>query len=281
MNTRSTNQFVRQMFERTAPRYVQHIDPAFKPLAEGLVAYAELSPGERILDLGTGSGLAAWAASSKVALGVGLDYAKPLLLEARAKPRSQSHNNLLWIQGDMHNLGLASKAFDVVLGSFSFNSTEPSRVFPEAWRVLVPGGRLVMQEWGQSDLLSEIVYDVLVEYSVDDPPAPLAAMREAMDMPGEWDDLESLEDLRNALTQSGFHNVEVVETTEMVLFLGIDAFLEYKLAWDTRHQEVSAMPEDMRQLMFSEMQDRLEPLCNGDESLSWSPEIIRVRALKP
>lgn len=269
------------MFNRTAPRYVARIDPAFKPLAEGLVDFAALRPGERLLDLGTGSGLAAIAAAPYARHVVGVDYSRPLLEQARAKLAGLKPGNVALVQGDMHALGLADNTFDVVLAAFSFNSTDPARAFSEAARVLVPGGRLVMQEWGASDDLSGIVYDVMDEYMVEDPPPSLAALRDAMATPDAWDELESVEDLTQALEGAGFREVSTHTQTYRVTFESADAYLNYKLAWASRHEELAAMSQEWRDLLFSELHDRLEPHLTDEGGLTWQPEVTRVRAVKP
>jgi ubiquinone/menaquinone biosynthesis C-methylase UbiE len=273
-------QRVRDMYSRTAPRYVARIDPAFEPLAEGLVVFAALHPEERVLDLGTGSGLAAIAAAPHVRHVVGLDYSRPLLEQAHAKLVRLERENVTLVHGDMHALGFADNTFDVALAAFSFNSTEPARAFSETVRVLVPGGRLVMQEWGARDDLSEIIYDVMDEYRVEDPPPALAALRTAMATPDAWDELESVEDLTKALAGADFREVSTHTQTYSIAFESADTYLNYKLAWASRHEELEAMSQEWRGLLFSELHDRLEPHLTDDGGLIWQPEVIRVRAEK-
>lgn len=281
MDRETQQRLVRQMFDQTASRYVERIDPAFKPLAEGLVDFAALQPHERVLDLGTGTGLAALAAARHAGQVVGLDHSRPLLKQARTKPGGPTGNTVTFVQGDMHWLGLRDGTFDVVMGAFSFNSTDPARVFPEVFRVLAPGGRLAMQEWGTKDPLSEIVYDVLDEYCVDDPPPPLAALREALSTPDAWDDLEGIDDLTETLEKAGFQNVTSRTETQSVPFPDIDAFLSYKLAWASRHQELQAMPQEMQDLLYSELHDQMEPHLSTGGNLLWQPEVVRVKATRP
>jgi ubiquinone/menaquinone biosynthesis C-methylase UbiE len=281
MDPETARHFVHQMFEQTASRYVARIDPAFKPLAEDLVANAEMTPTERVLDLGTGSGLAAIAAGFEARWVVGLDYSGQLLEQARLKLTKPRPGNVNLVQGDMHALCFASESFDVVLGAFSFNSTDPARVFPEALRVLAPGGRLVMQEWGSDDEPSEIVREVVADYIIDDPPPPLAALREAFSTPDAWDKLEGIEDLVQMLEQVGFQEVITLQERRPIRFENIDAFLGYKLAWASRHEEVEAMPDEIRDLFFGELHEQLEPYCAKDSSMMWEPEIVRVKGLKP
>ena len=125
------------------------------------------------------------------------------------------------------------------------------------------------------------MYDAASEYSVEDPPPPLAALREALWTPDAWDDLEDLEDLTQALETAGFREVTVKTDTPAVPFTDVDAFLSYKLAWASRHEELKAMPQEMQDLLHSELHERLEPHAAEDGGLWWQPEVVRVRAVRP
>jgi len=281
MDEGTLRRHLRLIFDSTAPRYVERIDPAFKPLAEGLVSFAALRPDEHALDLGTGSGLAAIAAARHAARVVGLDLSRRLLEQARANSASLGLGNVDFVQGDMHTLSFAAGTFDVVLAAFSFNHTDPSHSFSEAARVLVPGGRLVIQEWGANDAPSDIAYDAVVEYAVEDPPPPLAALREVISTPDAWDEsIDGIEDLTRAIEAAGFRELALHQETPSIHFESIDAFLSFELAWASRHEELEAMPPEWRDLLFSELHDRLEPHLTDESKLIWQPEVIRVRAVK-
>ncbi|MEJ2149298.1 MAG: methyltransferase domain-containing protein, partial [Chloroflexota bacterium] len=186
----------------------------------------------------------------------------------------------LVLQSNLHALALSAQAFDLALAGFAFNATDPSLGFGEVFRVLKPGGRLVMMEWDTLDALSELVSDTLVEYAVEDPPPELAAMRELLGNSIPWDDLEDESDLAGLLRQTGFVSVETENLSIPVRFESVKAFIGYKTAWPSRQVELAAMPEDVRQLCLSDLTENLNALARPDGSLLWQPNVIRARAYK-
>ena len=118
---------------------------------------------------------------------VGLDLVWEVMAGAAASAADLS--GLCFVAGDMHALPFAEGAFDVVLSSFGFNSTDPGRSLREAWHALRPRGRLIFQEWGAADDLSEVIYDTLDGYLVESPPPSLARQREFLAESDAWDDL--------------------------------------------------------------------------------------------
>lgn len=261
-------------YEEAARRY-EAIEPAFGPLAARLVRFARLRPDERVIDLGTGSGLAARFAAQKGCQVCGLDFSWQMLHAARRKGLSTL------VQGDMHCLPLRAGCFDVALAAFAFNSTDPTLSLSEAQRVLKSGGRLVLAEWGHTDVLSQLLYDILEEYQVEEPSPELAARRAARQRPHPWDALENLDDLKAALVQAGFDRVRIRAAIVTVKFKDVADFIRYKLAWPSRHAEVEAMLHETRALFLSDLHENLSQHTNRAGHLIWQPEIVLAQAVKP
>jgi demethylmenaquinone methyltransferase/2-methoxy-6-polyprenyl-1,4-benzoquinol methylase len=112
---------------------------------ERLVHLAGPRPGERALDLATGTGDVAFAIARRTAPGevVGLDLNPAMLAIARRKhPPELAH--LRFLEGDATALPFPDEHFDLVTIGYAgrgFPSWE--RVLAEVWRVLRPGGRFV------------------------------------------------------------------------------------------------------------------------------------------
>jgi ubiquinone/menaquinone biosynthesis C-methylase UbiE len=267
--------FLRGYFDLAARRYAADIEPAFAPLAAGLVDFAEIARGTSVVDLGTGTGLLARMVADISGAVCAIDFSRRMLREARRQGVRRE------IQADLHALPFRDGTFRLALASFAFNSTDPDVSLREAWRIVQPGGRLVFQEWGAPDPLSEIVSDTLASYAVDDPSPELARMRSETEQPVAWDDLESLDEIQDIVARAGFEVSRVEVLDAEVLLADLDTFLRYKLAWPSRQAEIAAMPDDVRRLMSSDLRENLSPHADGAGGLTWRPQIIRISAGKP
>lgn len=101
-----------------------------------------VGPGDRLLDIACGAGLAVELAAARGARCAGIDASARLL--AVAQDRNPSADIRV---GDMHALPWDEAAFDVVTSFRGIWGTTPGAI-AEARRVLVPGGRLGITVWG-------------------------------------------------------------------------------------------------------------------------------------
>ena len=101
--------------------------------------------GERILDIACGTGTSSVALTRSGATVVGLDFSPGMLEQARRK-----HNSVEFVEGDAMKLPFVSNEFDAVTISFGLrNVADPKAALDEMYRVLKPGGRLVICEFSR------------------------------------------------------------------------------------------------------------------------------------
>lgn len=114
------------------------------------VAKANLQPGERVLDLGSGGGIDALIAARLVGSEgyvFGLDMTPDMVALARRNAEEAGIGNVEFIEGSIDDIPLPDNAVDVVLSNCVINLCENKQaVFAEAKRVLAPSGRLVVSD---------------------------------------------------------------------------------------------------------------------------------------
>jgi SAM-dependent methyltransferase len=129
-------------------------------VGETLAEAAEVSAGERVLDVAAGNGNAALAAARRHAVVTGVDYV-PALLE-RARARAEADGLALELrEGDAEALPFPDGAFDVVLSTFGvmFAPDQP-RAARELARVTRHGGRIALASWTPDGFIGKVFQTV-------------------------------------------------------------------------------------------------------------------------
>ncbi|WP_425071570.1 bifunctional demethylmenaquinone methyltransferase/2-methoxy-6-polyprenyl-1,4-benzoquinol methylase UbiE [Sagittula sp. S175] len=122
-------------------------------------------PGQRLLDVAGGTGDISFRFLKRAGRGHStvLDLTESMLVEGRKRAEAASMaDSLDWVVGDAMKLPFADNTFDVYTISFGIrNVTRPQEALNEAYRVLKPGGRLMVLEFSQipNDLMQK-AYDL-------------------------------------------------------------------------------------------------------------------------
>jgi len=162
-------------------------------------AFASLREGETVLDLGSGAGFDCFLAANKVGPTgrvIGVDMTPDMLEKARENARKGNYENVEFRLGEIENLPASDNSIDVIISNCVINlSPDKPRVFHEAFRVLKPGGRLMVSDMVLLKELPKFVKESMHAY--------IGCVAGAI----------MKDDYIGAITKAGFQKVEIIDET--------------------------------------------------------------------
>jgi ubiquinone/menaquinone biosynthesis C-methylase UbiE len=218
-------QALADLFSRTS---VQHdaVGSLFGHFGTVLVDHAALQSGERVLDVGAGTGASLFPAAERVGPNgrvVGIDLAPGMVqvLKDRITARGQVNAEALVVDGEA--LPFPARSFDAVVCAFTlFFFTEPVRALAGFRRVLRSGGRVAISTFTKagSDSMDR-TWELIGAYV----PVPAPVQTPRFDAPRQ---------LVDALTAAGFEGVMVEESPFEVSLPTADAWLAWLRSMEFR-----------------------------------------------
>jgi len=161
------------VWDRMSQVYRREIDRRLEPVVDQVLARAGLQPGERVLDLGTGTG----AVAEKAAIAVGVDGhvlavdPSPEMLALAGRRVDQASVRFQVAEGSAERIPAADGSFDVILASLSLMFViDRAAAAREMARVLRSGGRMVGAVWAGPERCDLVLFQRTVSQFAPPPP---------------------------------------------------------------------------------------------------------------
>ena len=264
-----TGEFERSQALEAAECYERYFVPAIgRPVAEQIVSAARLRSGERVLDVGCGTGIVARLAVEEVGPEgsvVGLDVNSAMLAVARSAMPAEAA--VEWHEAPAESMPLDDDAFDVVLCQMSLQFfADRVQALREIRRVLAPGGRALVSLPGPMTPFFEILAEALARHL---PPRAAAFVRQVFSL-HEPDEIEHL------LRRGGFETVEIRPASIHLVLPGAAQFLEQYVASTPLSALWAAAEETAREAVRREVLAAWGPLEGEDGLQGEQPMILAV-----
>lgn len=238
---------------------------AMRPLTNWVCEAAELAPGQRVLDVGAGTGIPSLAVAARIKPGgsvVGIDHTASMLEAAASNARAAHLDNIVFREMTAEKLDFPDDAFDVVVSTFALMfCPDPARAVAEMRRVLKPGGRFALAVWdqpGKNPYLMTTLQTV-GQVLLSPPPDPKT--------PGPFR-LAKEGDLSAALRAGGFADATVVSRPFEIAFESIDQHWEFFAdMMPALKGAATTLPSDELMRLRGALRDALSPYRDGNRVL--------------
>jgi ubiquinone/menaquinone biosynthesis C-methylase UbiE len=233
---------------------------------EAMVSVAEVAPGEEVLDVATGTGHAALAASRAGARVTGVDYVPALLDIARDRAAAE-RLDVPFVEAPAEQLPFADGSFDVAVSAIGVMfAADHDRAASELVRVVRAGGRIVLASWTRDGFVGGIL--AIVGRHVSPPPGAQSPVR--------WGEEEVVAELLGDQTgdvQSSLHTV-----TQR--FSSAEAFADLFLTYYGPTRAAAARLDDagraeLRADLIDHAHDHARPGADGLVT-DWEYRIVRA-----
>jgi ubiquinone/menaquinone biosynthesis C-methylase UbiE len=272
----------RSFWESDARAWDRYWVPIFSLFARQLVLVSSSSPGDVILDVGTGSGLAVrelCKTAPSVGLVVGIDSSEEMIRLALRKAASAGLK-AKFLKMLAEELRFPDSFFDVVISNCGMSERLAgfSRSVKEIFRVLRPGGVFVFNDWNLIDVKPHRIFgEILGRHRTATPSPRLAGERAA------FATIEATIDEKVQLRivlEAGFKKVSLVKRRHRVRLNSIEDYLRLRLSRSTIRREMSEMTASNRRMFLRDLRSAFKRFVQDDAFIFEWP-VFYIRAVKP
>jgi len=260
-------------------RFDEHHNRGLRPWGEALLTAAAPAAGERVLDVGCGTGWTTRNAARAVGDGHawGADISQMLVTRAAATAEAEGVRNVAFTVADAQIYPFEAGGLDLAISRFGVMFfADAVAAFANIGRALVPGGRLAFacwQEMAHNPWIGVPFRAMTAEVGAPEPPPP--------DAPGPWS-LAEPDRVRSVLGAAGFAGVEL-DSVEAPMWLGDTVDEAYEFIGGSRNAGLLLEGKDPEAAAraLAALRRALEGVEAGDEGLALPGRAWVVTATRP
>ena len=284
MDVTKADEVAQELWDLDALPWNKYWAPIFRKFARDLVLHAHLKPAQLILDVGTGTGIAAFEAAKRIRRGfvIGIDRSPQMINLARTNGAKMKTHNVFFIEMNADQTPFPDRLFDKVLSNCGISYATLPQTSREILRVLQKGGQFILTDWHLIDVPAHREFSgILRKHRTEHPSRKLRKWREAIAT------LESIgnqySDLNNAamlLRAAGFEKVRVYTRKYRIQLSSIRAYLNMRLDRIALKQELHELSPNRRREFIIDLRRSLRRYVrNGRFIIDWKLNFIE--AAKP
>jgi SAM-dependent methyltransferase len=149
--------------------YPRMVDTFLLPIGQRLVEAAGIAPGQRVLDVASGTGNAAIPAAQRGATVTASDLTPDLLAAGARRPEAQGLD-LQWVEADAESLPFEDGSYDVVMSAIGVMfAPHHQAAADELVRVCRPGGTIALLSWTPEGMLGDL-FRTMKPFAAPPPP---------------------------------------------------------------------------------------------------------------
>jgi ubiquinone/menaquinone biosynthesis C-methylase UbiE len=238
-----------------------------------------------VLDIGTGTGVAAMEAAGKTkpcGFVFGIDRLPAMLVAARQESKAKKLRNLRFIRMDARKLQFPDQIFDTAVSNCGISLTGFHETVAETFRVLARGGIFTYDDWRLKDVRPHRVFgEILQKYRTKKPSSNLSCERAALAVLERFGNREmNLDEQLHEVRSVGFEKVEVKTRNYEIALDSLQEYLDMRLNRSTLRHELSELsPKKRRELMRAFTDELAKFVQGGRFHFDW--KVIFVRAARP
>jgi ubiquinone/menaquinone biosynthesis C-methylase UbiE len=285
MSLERADKIAQELWDQDVRAWEAHWVPIFGRFARDLVKMAGIVDGHLVLDVGTGTGVAAIEAA-RVArqhgFVIGIDQSARILSIARAKCAKRGPQNLRFLLMDERGMEFPGNLFDQVISNCGIPLLGFDETANGLFSVLRRGGTLSYNNWHLREVPAHRIFgEVLQRHRTRKPSNKLQNQRMALstlERYGNWD--MTWEAQIRELKGAGFTETKVRRKLYQISLGSVDDFLKMRFDRETLRQELKELTRAERAELYNDMRVSLKQFVHGKRFMfDW--EITFVRTSKP